>query len=124
VYASPELNKCLLGYVMDGKVKMIAVKDSQGKTLARSMAKILWCEEEQKPYLFVEKTYFAGVPNEDFKEKITQMAEKVAKKLGINYCFAETCKKKLESFGNRSPWEYSDASSGVTDGIYTVSPRS
>ena len=62
VDGSPELNKGLLGYIMDGKNRLIAVKNPQGKILSRSILRILW--DGEKVVLFLERLY----PESDFRK--------------------------------------------------------
>ncbi len=58
VFANISLNKALLGYLLDGKNKMIAIKKPHGgRILARCMFKLLWNEMDNAPALFLESIY-------------------------------------------------------------------
>jgi len=59
---NPELNKCLLAYIADGKNRLVAIKDMKGKIRARAILRILWNPEIQQPVLFLERIYPAILP--------------------------------------------------------------
>lgn len=66
VYKNPDLNKCLLAYLMDGKNRLLAIKDPNGIILMRSILRILWDEKAQEPVLFMEAIY-PGATSESSK---------------------------------------------------------
>ncbi len=43
---------------------MIAIKNQEGKILARSMLRLLWNERDEKPALFLERLYPYPCPSE------------------------------------------------------------
>ncbi|HEY2811121.1 MAG TPA: hypothetical protein VGJ00_07030 [Rhabdochlamydiaceae bacterium] len=53
----PEKNKCLLAYLLDGKIRMMSVKNKKGTIIARCMVYLLWEEKTQQFVLFQSYTY-------------------------------------------------------------------
>ena len=61
VDGDPYLNRCLMGYVNNGHVKMAAILDSDGKTIARCILKLSIIKNEdngtEEPAIFLEDVY-------------------------------------------------------------------
>ncbi len=57
IHGQGKFNKCLSAYVMDGKNRMIAVKNSKGKIEARAILRLMQTNLPGQPALFLEKTY-------------------------------------------------------------------
>lgn len=106
VDANPELSKSLLGYVVDGKIRMIAIKDGSGRIVARSIIKLLWDNEQKKPVLFLEPSY---ANNGKLSRILGQMAKEEAERLGVELVTTETgSRRQFLSYTNRSGFEYED----------------
>lgn len=107
VDGDPQLNKNLLGYVVDGKVRMIAVKDPTGRIVARSIIKLLWEVAQEKPVLLMERVY----SNHSVLDPVVeQMAKDEAERLGLELVNAETAQgRHFLSYPNRSGFEYEDS---------------
>ena len=121
VDGDPRLSKCLMGYVLDGKIRLIAIKDETGKIIARSILKIVL--KEHLPVLFLEKTY----PDYTFNEEIQKLAKDKAAYLGLpiyrEYCDYECTKgaAELRSVKNVAPYEYEDGANSefrINNGVY------
>jgi hypothetical protein len=111
------LNKCLMGYVLDGKNRLIEVKDPPGKLIARHILHILWDGVRQEPVLFLERLYPSVVAPE-IQEALLSFAKSRAKALGIPLLSKEcgngvSYPNPVQSLGSRAPFEYSDAGGGV-----------
>ncbi len=126
VDGDPRATKCLLAYCMDGKNAMVAVKDKEGnKTLARSMLRLLWNENEQKPALFLDRLYPDPCLAER-KQAIVEAATACAKQLNCDLFtkwegYAEVPNTIVRSLGSSSPYEYTDAAEGVmANGIFQI----
>jgi hypothetical protein len=124
---NPRLNQCLLAYCMDGKNAMIATKGKDGKILARSMLRLLWSEQEQKPALFLDRLYPNLCPAER-KSAIANAAIKCAQKLNCDLFtwwqdYPSTPDNVIiESLEGPCPCDYADAAGGVMpDGIFKIS---
>jgi hypothetical protein len=52
-----EYSKCLINFIMDGKIRIIAVKDVEGNIIGRCVFRIMWDELNNTPVLFREKLY-------------------------------------------------------------------
>ncbi len=102
----PSLNRCLLGYILDGKNRMIAIKDADsGKIQARAIIRLLLCE--RKPVLFLEDIYPDPCPA-SFQKKIEECAKMRARDLGVPlYRRGEDA--ELTFLQSPAPWEYVDA---------------
>lgn len=122
VDGSPQQNKGLLGYMLDGKNRLLAVKDGD-KIVARCIARLLW--DGEKAVLFRERIYPDVVPPHLVKA-LNQMAMKKAQALNIPFVaqdgLGERYEKELKALGGPSPWEYCDgAAVGVSaNGVYTI----
>ena len=116
-----KFNKCLLGFVLDGKIRLLAVKNKQGQMIARAVLKLLFIKD--RPALFVERVY----GNHNYSKALIKFAFEKAKSLKIpifiapGYVgFARPLVETLNSIGNRAPYEYEDAGHGVTKGVYSI----
>ncbi len=115
VDGDPFFNKCLLAYVMDGKNRMLAVKDSSGKIVARSIFRLLWDDTNQKPLLFQDAIY-PWPCRKDLVSALNQHAEKRAKELDCLLVTRNFDREEMSdypgtavSLGSSCPYEYADA---------------
>ena len=102
---------------------MLAVKDPNGRILARCMLRLLWDKIDSKPVLFIDRLYPSPCPKE--RENAIQMAAKeCARALGLELFIRGRglpSGKTIESLGSSCPFEYADASDGVMpNGVYTL----
>lgn len=107
---------------MDGKHRLIAIKDSQGKIAARGLLRILL--EDDKPVLFLNRIYPNPAPT-GHTQAIFEMAKKKARELGIPlYVQDPSTSQKvifLQSLGGPAPFEYADGAHGIrAEGKYTL----
>jgi len=117
VDGDPNLNKCLLAYMMDGKNRLIAVKKPGGALAARSILRMLWDPKEEKPVLLMERIYPSNT-SDQFREVLMKMALGRARALGLDLVSKEVGEGDsypgtIESLGGPAPYEYCDASNGV-----------
>ncbi len=120
IHAGINTNKCLLGYILDGKNRLVVVKKEDGTIVARAVMRILLDKTNMTPVLFKERVY--AEPGLDVKvtEALDQMFEERAKALGIPLATSST-KKVLCSLNSRAPYEYVDEQRlGETDGKWEV----
>ncbi len=115
-------NQCLLGYVLDGKNRIIALKNREGKIVSRAILRILWDSKNKKSVLFMESIY---PPEVDFRyqQAIIELAKERATALGLTLLSLEKGEKYdgiLESLSCRAPYEYCDAIRGITNGLFTI----
>ena len=119
----PKEAKCLMGYVVDWKNRIIAVTDETGKMMARSIIRILWGYKIQRPALLCERVYPDTATN-DVRGAILNAAKKIAGEMKLdlfeNTKEGEGVKNEvLVSFASNAPFEYKDGV-GVTNGTYKV----
>lgn len=113
----PEKNKCLLGYAVDGKIRMIAVKDANGKIVARRIMRLLHDPKFKTPVLYQELLYSDNRVTPEMKQAIDQLFIERAKALGIPLVRDSEDKDRktlriypnpIISYGNPAPFEYVD----------------
>ncbi len=117
----PGTNKALLGYILDGKNRLLAIKDSKGKIVARCIIRLLW--DGERPVIYRERFY---VNNSD--ARMTNALNDFAKKLAKTLKTPLTCSdegtsygRPLRSFGGPVLYEYCDGMGGTQSfGIYTI----
>ena len=113
-------NCCLLGYVLDGKNQMIAVKSKKtNKIVGRAILKLLFKEKGGAPVLFLDQIY-PNFPNlSEYAQDIIQYAKDIAAslKLDLYKLGAVGAPERLKSLGSPAPFEYEDALSNVIDGV-------
>jgi hypothetical protein len=133
----PDLNKCLLGYLTNPYIKMVALVNDKGRLEARAIVKLLMAEmptpqgKQWQPVLFLERSYPSTISEEEI-QIIWQVAKGLADRLKVplaannpRYRGGErekTCSvgPTLSCFGGVAPYEYSDASRGVKHGTYDI----
>ena len=122
------LNKGLLGYCLDGKIQMVAVKDKEsGKIRSRALLKLLIPLGGGKPALFLERIYPDPCPYEQVKG-LNYFAIQRASELGLDLYTKNPGlpvlgdRVSLRSLGCPAPFEYEDGGAGVAEnGVYTIS---
>jgi ankyrin repeat protein len=124
-------NQGLLGPLLDGKYRIIAVKNEKGEMVARCLLKILWDDVAGKPVLFQERLYINQLNNAYHAELLNEMCKRKAEKMGLDLLavlFSNNSKdtnrypNPISSLGGRSPVEYVDALSlsAVTGNTYKI----
>ncbi len=124
VDGTPHLNKCLLAYMIDGKNRMLAMKEERsGKIQARALFRILWDPEKEEPVLFLDRIYPSPCPPA-YKKALEGLAKQRARSLGLRlYVQGMEVFESISilSLGSRAPWEYADAAGGVQpNGIFCI----
>ncbi|MCE5318933.1 MAG: hypothetical protein LLG04_16415 [Parachlamydia sp.] len=125
-------NKCVLGVMLDGKTRMIAVSDEKGVLKARCFARPLWVEEKGKFVYDIERIYI-GDKDPDLPALVKKMCLRRAEALGLEPVVSGFCVKMdkwkvdgpysggAESKGSRCEWEYVDSAGGASAGpVYTI----
>lgn len=123
------LNRALMGYVVDGKYRMLAAKSDDGRLAARRMLRLL-CDENGLPALFLERLYAnAGVQSGDpVDEALIDLAKKKADAMGcrllsdgLSLAVDETQRCTVSSLDSRAPFEFVDAHGlGVQERSYQL----
>ncbi len=117
-------NVCLMASVFDGKIRLLAIKDKEGKIIARNIFRIMWNGSE--PVLFIERTY-PLVVDPKLQHALDAFAIRRAQKMSLTLLKQDPSKigyhSPIFSLGTLEPvrYEYTDASRiGQTDGKYTI----
>lgn len=117
VDGDPILNRALMGFVVDGKYRMLAAKGDDGRLAARRILRLL-CDSNGRPALVLERLYAnAGVQAGDPVDKaLIDLAKKKASAMGcrllsdgqdLTIDAAQPC--IVASLDSRAPFEYVDA---------------
>lgn len=113
---SANMNKALMGYVLDGKYRMLAVTAPGGHIQARCMLRLM-CEEDGTPVLHLERLYSnPGVPAE-LEDALQGLARQKAAQMGCALVTHENLPgtngeypRPIHAYGSSLPYEYVDAS--------------
>ncbi len=125
VDGDPDLNKCLLDYLMDGKNRAVAVVNAKGEIQARCILRLLWDKKNSCPILFQERIYSQAQCPSQIAEVLNQACLQRAKELNLTL-LSETLSSKaypnpVYSLGSVAPFEYVDADElGVTEGQWVL----
>jgi hypothetical protein len=121
VNGDPDKNKCLMGYLIDGKIRLLAVKNDQGKIVARSIIRLLWDQNNSEPVLMMER-FYPDVIAPQLLTALDQFAKDRARSLGLKLFKAGNLPVLFISRGGRAPWEYVDSADGwhVKKGQYEI----
>ncbi|NGX57425.1 MAG: hypothetical protein K940chlam3_00316 [Chlamydiae bacterium] len=117
-------NKALMGYVQDGKHRVLAIKDSTGRIIGRSILRLL-LNEKNEPVLFFERVYPTNLSFQ-YQRALQNFATERAQKMGIDL-ISSIPNSSLELYGVvkslslKAPYEYCDARYGIHDGPYEIS---
>lgn len=117
--AIPEKAVCLLAYVMDGKIRMLAAKNEKGQLVARSIIKLLWDEKNHRPVILQEKVY---PQDSSWGPALYDLAKRRAESLGLVLLRFDGTGPLCEahSYDCPAPREYEDCLRAITSGCFTV----
>lgn len=118
-----QYSKALMGYVIDGKYRMLVLRAHDGTIAARRMVRLLLDEAAGQPVLYVEKLYANTGMQADGPEDqaLMQLARRKADAMGCALvCAAPQSRDEegetlpayggvLKSLGSPAPYEYVDA---------------
>lgn len=119
-------SKCLINYIMDGKNRLIAVKDSDGRLIGRCVIRILWDPVAKKSVVFRE-TLYVNNNNPNVVALIQAMCIRRAEAFGQTLVTTDLIHpevgirypSELKSLSMRSS-EYVDALQGIQDFPYAI----
>jgi hypothetical protein len=111
VDGDPKLNKGLLGYLMNGQTRLLAVVDKKGRIVARCMIRLLF-DDQGNPALFQENLY----GDRKYTGRIEECAKAKARAMNLPLMVLApwgVLPTLLRSIGGRSPYEFSDGAAGA-----------
>ncbi len=131
VNGSPSLNRNLISYIMDGKVKTIFVRDASGDIVSRAIMRILYDEKIKRPVINLEHSYHrSDAPVTTSNELLFSLAQEKAHKMGVDLVISgkfrsgqelPTYNGELRSYGGPGDTEYVDTIGGShKDQKYTI----
>jgi len=126
VSGTPSLNKCLIAYVVDGKDRLLAIVDDQGKTMARCILRILKDTAADCPVLYQEDFYPETIRS-DLRDALEHFAIERAAAMGLPLLASESTLDSFDYEGtvaslySPAPYEYVDANYDVEkDGVFEI----
>lgn len=133
INGDPDYNKCLLNYILDGKNRLVVLRDQEGHLRARSILRLLWNNTTDSPVLYQERVYKTAGVSEESLNAIQKMCKHKANSLEISLYKAKSdndddeedggneTRSELVSLNGIAPYEYVDAGrKGVTTGSYVI----
>lgn len=125
-----KLNKCLVSYLLDGKIRYCAILDGEGNLVARRLLRLL-INKNGKPALFKERLYSNQINDPYISAALDSFFVQRAQLLGCPLYTSESDQEKgttssetLQSLGGAPDvfWEYVDAQPihGQTAPSYTL----
>lgn len=117
------MSHCLMAYVLDGKNRLLAIKDKSGKIIVRRIFRILW--DGKEPVLFIEQTYPANVTpilDQALKTFALQRAKALRLPLLAKMSSEPEYPYEIHSIGtlNTLQFEYCDANKRQTNGTFSL----
>ena len=116
VNGNPEYNRGLLGYLMNGQTRLLAIVDESDKIVTRAMFRLLWDEKNQKTVLFFERIY----GDTRYQSVLEKLAQEKASEMGLVLTSLDgkggDYGSSIASLDGVAPFEYCDASTGVQAG--------
>lgn len=134
VNGDANLNKALLNYLLDGKNRIVVLKDGEGKIRARIVLRLLIDKTLKRPVLYRERLYKTPGISESALEALYQMCVDRANELGLSLMRSkeegeillpsQRYPNDIVSLNGHAPFEYVDAEVlGITDGCFSISPK-
>ncbi len=119
---TPSLNRNLISYIMDGKIKTVFVRDSAGDIVGRSVMRVLQDGVTKKPVIMLERSYHSGnAPVSAVDRMLFDLAKNKAETMGYPLVLSnrfnadqkiEPYNNHIESFGGPGDTEYVDTIGG------------
>ena len=106
---NPEYSKGLLGYLLNGGVRLLVIKNAEGKIKARTVVRILY-DQKQKPVLVQEDAY-TSTGYEPLEKLLQDAALNLAKQMDmplLRETGDEPYPEDIISYGSLGAYEYSD----------------
>jgi hypothetical protein len=126
VDTNPSTNKCLMAYVLDGKNRMLAIIDADGKIMARCILRILLDSKSKQAVLYREEFYPETI-RADYRDALETLAILRAKQLGLPLLISASTvdsyqyANPVESIFSPAPHEYVDANfDQAANGIFRI----
>ncbi|MES2344646.1 MAG: hypothetical protein V4494_01720 [Chlamydiota bacterium] len=117
----------ILGYISDGKIRALAIKNEKGEQIARFLIRLLWDEANKRPLLLLDKFYSLHGDPLPLKKALLKFAKNKAKELNLylvsnkKYIQSKNLYKgSLESFSTKGPFEYVDTLDNAGHGVYSI----
>ena len=113
------MNQALVGYLQNGQIRTIVIRNKEGVILARALYRLYWDSTHHKPILYKDRFY--GDPK--LKKLIDAMCwrrKEVLKLEMVGETGLDPYKGKIASLEGRCPIDYSEPYRDVVTGPYEV----
>jgi len=109
VNGTPAKNCGLLGYLMNGQTRLLAIVDERDRIVTRAIFRLLGDEKNQRPVLFFERVY--GDPR--YQSVLEKLAQEKANEMGLVLTSLDgkggNYGSSIASLDGVAPFEYCDA---------------
>lgn len=116
IQASPKFNKALLGYAMQGKCRLLAMKSPDGKIQGRAIVRLGIDPQTKKLVMHLERPYSSPGTPENTDAIILEFARKMANEIGLplmthsdSYPGGEVYPNSLRFYPDSAACEYVDS---------------
>jgi hypothetical protein len=130
VYGDAKLSRALMGYVLDGKYRLLAVKDESGRIVARRMMRLMISESDEgqiRPVIQLERLYANPGISQAAIDKMLKLVSLKAKSMNADVMSCEDDLPvegeghTLISKATERPYEYVDANFDIeNNGDFSV----
>lgn len=121
ITGSPQRNKCLLGFIVNGHVKPLVIRDHTGKPTARAVLRLLWDPKTKTPVLLLEKTYQNTPADNAIKSAALAKAKAMNLPLLAKLDKGSPYPNPVEFLGGHCKDNYCDAAGGYVGGRFSLS---
>ena len=109
------VNRCLMGYVMDGRNAMLVQKNARGNIVRRQLIRLVLVGQPLQPAMMLERVY--GTKKKEEALLFYAAAQELAVKLDLPLFRSvrsnDISLEKLTMLSGRSPFDYFDCAGGV-----------
>ena len=119
-----EYNRSLICYLMDGKYRLIAIKNASGIIISRCLIRLMWDDKTQVPVIYVETRYGANAYKE-YERALNELVIKKAKAMNLDATCSfyrgehkQAYSYYLHSLGGPAPYEWTDAKANCAGSQY------
>eukprot|EP00903_Cladosiphon_okamuranus_P013411 g12496.t1 len=76
-------NRALLGYLVQGNVRLVGVQSESGRMEARAVLRLLLRHDNMAPVLFMDSVYYASNPDSSLEDQVVAEAQSVSTAVGV-----------------------------------------
>jgi hypothetical protein len=124
IHGDSRFNRCLMAYVLDGKNRLLMIKDEKGKMQARAILRLLIDSKTNQPVLFLERIY-PKIHSREIEIAFIMMAKSRSQALEIPLLSKEVGQGivydwRIKSLSSIAPFEYVDANGKEAEETFSI----